>query len=52
MRPDSNARQRSVNQQNYQICDANMILLLRAVVREDGRVETIAPLEGKVFLFC
>ncbi|MEZ8042309.1 transcriptional regulator [Vibrio sp. 1F263] len=40
-----------MNQQNYQICDANYDPLLRQFMREDGHVETIAPLEGKVFLF-
>ncbi|OBT26413.1 hypothetical protein A9266_07400 [Vibrio tasmaniensis] len=40
-----------MNQQNYQICDASYDPLLRQFVREGGRVETIAPLEGKVFLF-
>ena len=40
-----------VKQQNYQICDASYDPLLRQFVREDGHVETIAPLEGKVFLF-
>ena len=39
-----------VKQQNYQICDASYDPLLRQFVREDGHVETIAPLEGKVFL--
>ncbi|NOH34591.1 winged helix-turn-helix domain-containing protein [Vibrio chagasii] len=40
-----------MKQQNYQICDASYDPLLRQFVREDGHVETIAPLEGKVFLF-
>tara|TARA_Y100001956_G_scaffold44173_1_gene43051 strand:- start:807 stop:1715 length:909 start_codon:yes stop_codon:yes gene_type:complete len=39
-----------VKQQNYQICDASYDPLLRQFVREDGHVETISPLEGKVFL--
>ena len=39
-----------VKQQNYQICDASYDPLLRQFVCEDGHVETIAPLEGKVFL--
>ncbi|MEZ8273621.1 transcriptional regulator [Vibrio splendidus] len=40
-----------MKQQIYQICDASYDPLLRQFVREDGHVETIAPLEGKVFLF-
>ncbi|WP_061018975.1 winged helix-turn-helix domain-containing protein [Vibrio splendidus] len=40
-----------MKQQSYQICDARYDPLLRQFVREDGRVETIAPIEGKVFLF-
>ncbi|PTO74409.1 winged helix-turn-helix domain-containing protein [Vibrio splendidus] len=40
-----------MKQQIYQICDARYDPLLRQFVREDGHVETIAPLEGKVFLF-
>ena len=40
-----------MKQQSYQICDARYDPLLRQFVREDGHVETIAPLEGKVFLF-
>lgn len=40
-----------MKQQNYQICDARYDPLLRQFVREDGHVETIAPIEGKVFLF-
>ncbi|MFA0406759.1 transcriptional regulator, partial [Vibrio splendidus] len=40
-----------MKQQIYQICDARYDPLLRLFVREDGHVETIAPLEGKVFLF-
>ena len=40
-----------MKQQNYQICGATYDPLLRQFVREDGHVETIAPLEGKVFLF-
>ncbi|MEZ9471501.1 transcriptional regulator [Vibrio lentus] len=40
-----------MKQQSYQICDASYDPLLRQFVREDGHVETIAPLEGKVFLF-
>ena len=39
-----------MKQQNYQICDASYDPLLRQFVREDGHVETISPLEGKVFL--
>ncbi|WP_122082436.1 winged helix-turn-helix domain-containing protein [Vibrio coralliirubri] len=40
-----------MKQQSYQICDALYDPLLRQFVREDGHVETIAPIEGKVFLF-
>ncbi|MEC7307560.1 MULTISPECIES: winged helix-turn-helix domain-containing protein [Vibrio] len=40
-----------MKQQSYQICDARYDPLLRQFVREDGHVETIAPIEGKVFLF-
>ncbi|MEZ8777505.1 transcriptional regulator [Vibrio splendidus] len=40
-----------MKQQIYQICDVRYDPLLRQFVREDGHVETIAPLEGKVFLF-
>jgi len=40
-----------VKQQSYQICDARYDPLLRQFVREDGHVDTIAPIEGKVFLF-
>ncbi|MFA0156152.1 transcriptional regulator [Vibrio sp. 10N.261.46.A3] len=40
-----------MKQQSYQICDARYDPLLRQFVREDGHVETIAPMEGKVFLF-
>ncbi len=40
-----------MKQQSYQICDASYDPLLRQFVREDGHVETIAPIEGKVFLF-
>ncbi|UPR30568.1 winged helix-turn-helix domain-containing protein [Vibrio crassostreae] len=40
-----------MKQQSYQICDAHYDPLLRQFVREDGHVETIAPIEGKVFLF-
>ncbi|OEF85937.1 transcriptional regulator [Vibrio splendidus] len=40
-----------MKQQSYQICDASYDPLLRQFVRADGHVETIAPLEGKVFLF-
>lgn len=40
-----------MKQQNYSICDATYDPLLRQFVREDGHVETIAPLEGKVFLY-
>ncbi|WP_172380181.1 winged helix-turn-helix domain-containing protein [Vibrio sp. Vb339] len=40
-----------MKQQSYQICNALYDPLLRQFVREDGHVETIAPIEGKVFLF-
>jgi DNA-binding winged helix-turn-helix (wHTH) protein len=40
-----------VKQQNYPICDATYDPLLRQFMRDDGHVETIAPLEGKVFLY-
>ncbi|PMM65310.1 winged helix-turn-helix domain-containing protein [Vibrio splendidus] len=40
-----------MKQQNYSICDATYDPLLRQFVREDGHVETIAPLEGKVFFY-
>ncbi|WP_086970330.1 winged helix-turn-helix domain-containing protein [Vibrio coralliirubri] len=40
-----------MKQQSYQICDARYDPLLRQFVREDGHVDTIAPIEGKVFLF-
>ncbi|WP_061039428.1 winged helix-turn-helix domain-containing protein [Vibrio coralliirubri] len=40
-----------MKQQSYQICDVRYDPLLRQFVREDGHVETIAPIEGKVFLF-
>ncbi|WP_333918761.1 winged helix-turn-helix domain-containing protein [Vibrio crassostreae] len=40
-----------MKQQSYQICDVSYDPLLRQFVRDDGHVETIAPIEGKVFLF-
>ncbi|WP_210441182.1 transcriptional regulator [Vibrio crassostreae] len=40
-----------MKQQSYQICDVSYDPLLRQFVCDDGHVETIAPIEGKVFLF-